>query len=987
MRFVGMVEFQLLGPLAVRDGEVCRPVRGRLQQLLLAMLVLRANQTVPVDRLIEAVWGSRAPETAPGQVRDRIRLLRQALAACPSVTDPGTVLATAGGGYRLVVEAGGTDLDRFTMGAAAGRAALAAGRAAEAARTLRAALDLWRDEPLAGLDAEWLTADVAAWLEQRYGVLEDRIDADLHCGRHREVVAELTTLVAAHPLRERLRAQLMIALHRVGRSAEALATYDDARRTLAEQIGVAPSTELSGLAQAIRVGSLPVAAVAGYAKLAAGTAGEPELTGAVGPCQLPAPDTELVGRDTEATAVHHALDNLAPDDVRVFVVTGAAGVGKTALAVWCAHRLRDGFPGGQLYASLGGANHPTPASEVQERVLRSLGVIEVPADAEVRTAVYRERLAGRRVLLVLDDAASEAQVRLLVPGRGAAVLATSRSRLSGLTGAGRLELGPLSDVDAAALFGSRIGRPRAAAEPAAVDRVVGYCDGVPLALHAAGARLAARPQWTVEAFANRLAEQRHRLDELAAGDRAVRASLTVTYDALDDMSRRALCRLAVAPGPSLPTWAVAALLDVDDRSAGAVLDHLMEVHLIEASADDPLGQTRYRLHDLVRLFAAERASTEDPADQWRSARSRLEGAYLTAAEIASDNLRSRFYPPRRGPAIRREVPDEVRKLAQTSPLDWFDAEVACLAAVVEHTDDAAVAAELVGSLSGYLAIRNLWQHLQDAGERALAAALTAGDRRGQAYLLCQLAELEVLRDNPDAAAALLEQALPILHRIGDNVFAAYAIDLQGVVHRTLGDLPAADRCFTSALRRFRRAGDRGGEAHTLHDLGIQRFRQGQHKGALRYLHQAVAAGRAVGDRRTVGYSLMWLSRVTQAMGERADAASYLRLAMAELAVIQEPIAVTMCRRISAANRLAAGDFAGAQEDLAVALVEAERFGNRFVVAAALHGLGEVAAAVGDEERARQLLCRARDVAAVTKHTYLIAAIDEQLAKLAPAAHP
>ena len=263
------MEFQVLGPMAIRDGEVLRPIRGRLQQLLLAALLVRPNQSVPVERLIEAVWGWAAPQTAPGQVRDRVRLLRQALASCPSVSDPGEILVTTGCGYRLVVAPGATDLDRFHTLAAAGRAELAAGDTAIAAGTLRNALNLWRDEPLAGLDAQWLIADVASWCEQRYGVLEDRIDADLHCGRHREIVGELTTLVACHPLRERLRAQLMIALHHVGRSAEALAVYDDARRELAEQIGVEPSAELSHLAQAIRLGVLPVTAVAWYSHLAA----------------------------------------------------------------------------------------------------------------------------------------------------------------------------------------------------------------------------------------------------------------------------------------------------------------------------------------------------------------------------------------------------------------------------------------------------------------------------------------------------------------------------------------------------------------------------------------------------------------------------------------------------------------------------------------------------------------------------------------------
>ena len=971
-----MVEFQLLGPLAIRDGEVCRPVRGRRQQLLLAALLLRANQTVPVDRLIEAVWGSRSPDTAPGQVRDRVRLLRQALAACPSVTDPSAVLVTAGGGgYRLVVASGGTDLDRFTIGAEAGRAALAAGRAAEAARTLRMALDLWRDEPLAGLDADWLTADVAGWQEQRYGVLEDRIDADLHCGRHREVVAELISLVAVHPLRERLRAQLMIALHRVGRSAEALATFDEARRVLADQIGVTPSAELADLAQSIRLGNLPVA---GYAELAAD--GLP--SGEAGPCQLPAPETELVGREPETATILHALDDVGPD-VRVLVVTGAAGAGKTALAIWCAHRLRDAFPGGQLYASLGGASRPASASEVQERVLRSLGVVEMPADAEVRTAVYRDRLAGRRVLLVLDDAANEAQLRGLVPGRGAGVLVTSRSRLSGLTGAQRLELGPLSTVDARRLFCSWIGQQRAAAEPAAVDQVVGYCDGVPLALHAAGARLAARRQWTVAAFAQRLAEYRHRLDELAAGDRAVRASLAVSYDVLDEAAKGALCLLAVTQCPSLPGWAVAALVDADERAATAALDRLIEVHLVEALADDPTGQTRYRLHDLVRLFAAERAVSDEPADRLRSARSRLEGAYLSVAAVAADNLPSRFFPTRRGSAAHWAVPEAVRKVAATAPLDWFDAELDCLAAAVHNTDDVAVAWELVGSLGGYLTTRNLWQHLQDVGEHALSAALVAGDLRGEAYLRCLLAELEVLRYNDlEAAAALLEQALPVLLRLGDRHFAAYATDLRGVVHRTRGDLPEAYLCFASALRRFRRTGDRAGEAHALHDLGILLFRQGRHRGALRYLHRAAAAGRAAGDQRTTGYSLMWLGRVTQAMGERADSAAYLRLAMDELTALGEPTGVRMCRRISAANRLASGDLAGAREDLMIVLEEAERVGHDFAVAAALHGLAEVSVAVGDDAGARRLLHRARDTVAGTGHAYLTTAIDELLAKLA-----
>ncbi|MBF8190691.1 winged helix-turn-helix domain-containing protein [Nonomuraea sp. K274] len=537
--------FKILGPLSVeRDGSEIH-LRGSLQHVVLAALLLDANRIVPVSRLIEAAWGEAPPETARNQIQIRVSALRRTLG---DDAQPYNFFITRPPGYLIKVGPGRLDVADFDE--LIDRAQQE--EPEQAAKTLRKALALWRGPALSNVSSDLVQTIAHGLDERRLLAHEQCIEFELATGFHQQLVAELRGLVQDNPLRERLHGLLMLALYRSGRQAEALQVYRSYRGMLLDTLGLEPGDELRRLELAIlnqesELGSFRVA-----------TWQTPV------PKQLPPVISHLAGRDAELCRIWSLLDGTrAGAALPIAAVFGRAGVGKTELALQAAHRLAPAYPDGQLYIDLqGGELHP---ADVLSRFLRALGVSAVPAQAEERGALFRSTIADSRVLILLDNAGSFEQIWPLLPGGApCAVLITSRHRPIGLPESQVIRLDVLDGQGAVELLTHDIGTRRAALEPEPIRTLAEQCGGLPLALRIAGARLAVRPQWTVQTLVDLLGDSRHLLDVLSHGDLEVRAILDVSYHGLSSEAQKLFRRLALLDSPQSAVWLGAALVGGDD---------------------------------------------------------------------------------------------------------------------------------------------------------------------------------------------------------------------------------------------------------------------------------------------------------------------------------------------------------------------------------------------------------------------------------------
>jgi tetratricopeptide (TPR) repeat protein/transcriptional regulator with XRE-family HTH domain len=610
-------------------------------------------------------------------------------------------------------------------------------------------------------------------------------------------------------------------------------------------------------------------------------------------CQLPPDVADFTGRAEEVALVGDLLADAAPDGrspaVVVSAVAGKAGVGKTTLAVHVAHQLRRRFPDGQLYVNLRGAEpQPLDPGEALSRLLRALGVdgAAIPADLGERTALYRARLADRRVLVVLDDVASEAQVRPLLPGTaGCGVLATSRARLVGLEGARLLDLEVLPPGQAVELLGRNAGEARVAAEPEAATAIVGYCGRLPLAVRIAGAKLAGRPHWSLDRLAGLLADERSRLDQLTVGDLEVRASVALSYRALTGQQQWAFRLLGLLAVADFAAWTAAALLDITAEQAEELVDGLVQAQLLEVAGRDQTGQVRYRLHDLVRLYARERATVEDPPEQRQAGLARALGGWLTAAEQADQRLPSNLYGAFHGDAPRWYPSATTVEALLADPLAWFEAERVALVAAVDQAADAGLdelAWDLAGSLINFLDLRGYYDDWRRTHQVALAAARWAGNHQGEACLLRGFGYLSVNRDSLSVAMDYFAQALPIHRQVGDRRGEAHALEGIGAVHRLQGRYADAAICLERAITTLVELGDRHGETWTRFQLAVLHAEQGEQITARARLEETLAAFQEVGDRRGEAWTQRRLGIVHAARGNLDRATTCLERALAGL---------------------------------------------------------------------------------------------------------
>ncbi|RGC65015.1 Regulatory protein AfsR [Micromonospora sp. MW-13] len=696
------MEFRLLGSVEVSSGGSVVGIGGAKPRTLLVSLLVDHGRVVPANRLLDALWG----EHPPGRARSILQTYVSSLRQVTNRTGGRAAITTRSPGYVLDIPDGALDRDVFERLVTEGRQAAGSGRHAEAAELFRRGLALWRGPALGGVESELLVGEAARLDEMRLAALEERIGSELALSRLAEVVAELTDLVSRHPFRERMRGHLMTALCGLGRQSDALAVYRVGRARLTEELGIEPGPELRAIhARILRggtSGALPARPSAAD-RAPGGPRPEPAGEGRPpAPAQLPPAPADFVGRDAELGALVTALTR--PDRttaVPVQVIVGRGGIGKSALAAHVAHRVVADHPDGQLYADLSGLG-PVPAEPyaVLGRFLRALdGTTTVlPETTEERAERFRTLVAGRRLLIMLDDARDERQVRPLLPGAAScAVVVTSRRHLAGLAGCAGTELGPLGDTDASALLADMIGAERAAAEPDAARRVVTLCGGLPLAIRVAGARLASRRRWPVALLAGRLADEELRLDELSAGDQDVRSCLARSYDLLDPPARAALRLVGLLGLSDFPSWVLAAALDVTPAEAEQVAERLVDALLVDPIGVDDFGQIRYGTDDLVRLFGRDRGRAEDAERAVRRAAARVAATWyaLRAAVEAGGPARSGALP----------VADSVLDRIGVHPRAWLGAEHAALStvlrlAVAPGNDEAVVARPAESRLPG-----------------------------------------------------------------------------------------------------------------------------------------------------------------------------------------------------------------------------------------------------------------------------------------------
>jgi DNA-binding SARP family transcriptional activator/tetratricopeptide (TPR) repeat protein len=902
--------FHVLGPVQVTQADAPVMLGGPRERVLLAALLVEHGRVVSVDGLTQALWGDRPPATARHQVAIGVSRLRKAFAAAGA--GPG-VIVTCAPGY--LVAGGWLDTRCFEEHARQARDALAAGDREQAAGLLRAGLALWRGPALCGIDRPFAEIEAARLEERRLLVTEEHVALELDLGHHEELVGDLLALVRAHPLRERLRGLLMLALQQAGRRAEALAVYQDGRRELVETLGVEPGPQLRAVHQAL---------------LRDEPAWHPDKPAwhPDKPAQLP-PDVrgftgrraELDALDELAAASGTAANGAGGRPLPIGIIAGVAGVGKTGLALHWSHRARGRFPDGQLYADLRGYDpdqEPLPPSAVLDGLLRALGVPgdQVPGGLDDRAALFRSVLHGRQVLIVLDNARTPEQVRPLLPGAGTClVLISSRDRLDDLVareGARLYALDVLSQLEASDLLSRMAGDRRI--DPATADRIAGLCDRLPLAVRMAAARLAIHPHHAAADLADRLADEQGRLAELSQAHRGVRASFALSYRELPARAAALFRLLGLLDAADAAAWASAALLGGSEQEAEDLLEQLVRAGLLEVASRDCAGQVRYRLHDLMRLYARERGLAAGSCAERDAAAGRFFGTALHLAERADRCLGNPFVFPLYDAAPRLEPGETVVRRVLAGPVAWLAAERTLLAGAVAQAARLGLAGyawELTSALGQFLSTHRYTDAWQDCAARAVAAARAAGDVRGEAAALLQHADWlgdvgrygDAIRSTRRALALVTscgdteaeavcrtlmaimwllhgqvaraeqeaQHALTLLGRLAPPAARARALIILGLVRLHQRRHADAAACFTRVLRIQQAAGSVRGQAEARYRLGTVRLGQGRHAAAVRLLTQAMHSARQSGDLMNAMTAQIRLAQAFLEMGRLDDA--------------------------------------------------------------------------------------------------------------------
>ncbi|WP_326736228.1 AfsR/SARP family transcriptional regulator [Streptomyces sp. NBC_01022] len=981
------MKFQLLGPVAASCGDHPIPLGSPKQRCVLAALLLAPGKMLSTEQLIQCVWGDFPPATARSTLHSYVARLRSSLRQ----QDSAVAIVRRAGSYVFTVPADDVDLHRFRDLTAEARAT---GSGVESERILEEALGLWHGEPLSGIAGDWAEAMRARLRQEHVAAMLDRVDQRLSVGEAGGLTAELRDLAAGNPWDERLVAQLMTALFRCGRQVEALDHFECFRRNLAERFGVDPGAALRGLHEAIlrddpELSASPAPAPASPAQDAAAADPRPDW---FVQCQLPPAGPGFVGRSGHMKELEDLLTGAAQGTpVGPVVITGSPGVGKTTLAVHLGHRLRAVFPDGQWYVQLPATgDRPRDPSEILTSLLHASGMDAAAPLGTVddQAAAFRSRLADRRVLIVLDNAADAEQVRPLLPGTaGAAVLITSRAELRGLSvshAAHAVRLQVLEPGEACALLSGVLGEQRVASEPEAAGRLAEQCARLPLALRIAAANLAARPGRSLATYTTELADGA-RLTKLSiVGDRqAVRTAFDHSYAELKPSAARLFALLGLHPGPEFSTEAAAALLGAEPSVAEELLDALAAASLIQRTATD-----RYQFQDLLRLYAAEHAA-EDPLHE--EAWERLCEWYLAAADAATAFEYTGIAQ------LPRQRDDSGRFTDRQQALEWLDQELANMTAVVSRaasTGPHHIAWQLTDQLRMYLYARLHrveWKRMATAG---LHAAEAAGDVLARATMLQSLGvlghhvedqghnldhllgALEGFRAGgftPGEAAALgnlsvyygrrgemrraeawQRRSLTLIRDLDRPVMLGVALDVMGLIHSYLGESEQAIESTSEAIDLALRRGQPLETISPLVNRAIAHHGRGDYGAALADGTRALLLSRKHRERRHEADALEILARTHRDTGRLDLARPLAEKALAYARDFADPSALSDDLTNLGELLCLSGEFPQAVAYLEEALEITTRCGFRHQEVEARIGLARVRYAQGNVRAAAEL---------------------------------
>lgn len=845
--------FGLLGSLeVVRDG-VAVVVPALKQRIALATLLLQANQHVSFDQLAEHMWdGRETPDDVRAAVTTHIGRLRRTLLR-PG--DDHQLIHTRDEGYVLKLTPVGLDVTVFLDLVKRAKRAGQTGDEADEADLLQRALDLWRGPALADVPSESLHRHhVLVLNEQRVQALERWFELALRSGHHDEIVVKLKAATSAHPLRERLWAQLMLALYRSGLQAEALKAYHTVGNVLRQELGVDPSDELRTLHHDILTGNRTLLIPPRASSVAVGLGqsevgaqrrraiGSTSAPSAVPPQQLPPDIAHFTGRLAQLATLEKLLPVSGGQPPRPIILNGTAGVGKTTLAVHWAHLARDHFPDGQLYLDLRGfgPDGPVEPAAAVELLLRALGVVaeQLPTELEARSGLLRTLMAGRRMLILLDNVRDEAQVRPLLPGGESQTLITSRSQLRGMIareGAFRVTLDVFSPDEAHSLLAVLLDEGRLRAAPRAEMELSELCSRLPLALSIAAANLDANPHLNLNDYVSELREG-NRLFALEAGNdqaAAVRATLDLSYAALSEPQRKLFRLLGLVPGVDFTAEATAALVGCSNAEARRRLDMLASFHLIRLH-----GPGRYTFHDLLRLYATEHALSDETPDELREARQRLYNWHLHSVLAAARLLHPhwvRLPPPPLMSAVTPAAFD-----TQERAVAWLEEEATNLVAMIHDASGGAqreIVWQLTDALRGHFWMSRRLEDWLSCAQAALAAAIAAGDRAAEAVIQLSLANVQTFHDRPELSMQAYARALSLAEEIAWLDCQNFALAGLANVHLRLGYPQQAVEHLNRALTR-RTDRDHGLQSH-LNNLAVAYNHLGQLELALDYLGQAM----------------------------------------------------------------------------------------------------------------------------------------------------
>ncbi len=945
------LRFQVLGPVQAWRGDQPLSLGSPQQQAVLTALLLHHGRPVTTQDLVDGIWGERPPPQAVAALRTYVSRLRTVIEPNRETRARAELLVSVSDGYALRIPAEALDASVFDVRSAEAMAARAAGDAEAAHRLLVSALALWTGRPLTGVPGPYAEGQRLRLAERQVTVSEERCATALDIGLHAEVVGELSSLAAEHPLRERLRELLMLALYRCGRQAESLGVYADTRKLLIEELGVEPGAGLATMHS--RILAADPTLIPPRPSDVSGPQADESVPVISPPAQLPADVSDFSGRTALVNELRDVLRNVTGQAVVVTSLAGIGGVGKTTLAVHVAHSVRSEFPDGQLYVDLRGAGaSPADPAVVLGDFLYALGAPEVPDSVEQRAALYRSLLANRRMLILLDNAQDARQLTPLIPGiSGCAVLVTSRSRLAGIPGAHLIDVEELTPDEALALFSAIVGEQRVAAEPDASLAVVRACGFLPLAVRIAAARLASRPRWSVSDLARRLADQRRRLAELQLGNLAVETTIGLGYGQLRPEEARAFRLLSLVDSPDLPLSAVTALLGTGEDQAEALAEALVEANMLECFTPG-----RYRYHDLLRLYAQHlnekvKDSTEQDAARLRLLELLLSTTRNAARAIEPDDLSLEPLDDLDATGL----PLETSSAAQ----DWLRAEIALLLSTVESAVDGP--SKLTRPAVDLLIVLNTMVEDPTHGPRirrilsvADGNARSREDRAALARVRFALGFLQHVTSDFQSAEVSLRDSLELQAPGDDPLLRSTVANLLGIM-LSIADRPAeALPFFEQALAITRAIGAPNGEARLLGNIARAELDIGHPEAAVEAVQEAVATARTSGNGPCLADTLYQLGVVLSSTGSPSGAAAHLREAHRLYQAQQNRLreGYTLARLSS--NLLADRQFSDAAEAADESLAIAQEMDAAYCQGLANAALGEALLELG--QPARGLAC-------------------------------